>query len=163
MRHQFKDRPTQKFRVEDYEIDKNLVDGIDFLKVLDIPKIEHPLLEILENAERDKDTYLKVSKDSNLLIQFRKMTMIQNYEPDSKYKNAFINLARLNVLLFHLNPYWRSRVGWADWVAINCANPDSYWIYQWEDHYDPRKWYRLGEVRRPEHCGVPEGGNTATS
>jgi len=137
-----------------------LEDQLSFWSVFDIPKIEHPLLDLLSRSESDKETFFKVSKDPNLMIQYIKMKMIEQWEPESKYKNAFINFARLNVILYDQNPWWRSRVGWNMWMDVTYANPDSYYPLRWEDLYDPRKWYKLGEIRRPEHGGHPKGEGT---
>jgi len=123
--------------------------------------IDHPLLRLLNESTTDFEKFKKVSKDQNLLIVWQHLKHVEKFEPESKYKNAYINMERLKCILFQTNPWFRSRIGHEMWWYANYVNPDSYYILRWEDHYDPRKWYKPGEPRRPEHIPPSEhGGNT---
>jgi hypothetical protein len=114
---------------------------------------EHPLFKFLDETPTDITKERAVMVDPNLKILHLRLKFIEEFEPDWKYKSAYINLERLNIILFQSNPYWRSRKGHEMWWYVNYANPDSYYILRWEDLYDPRKWYLPGEPRRPEHQG----------
>lgn len=156
----------QKFVYDDYVIDEGLMPQLDFLKVFDNggKRYEHPLLSLLDKAAFEWGAHQEVVKDPNQLILWNWMNMCKTFEPEWKYKNAFINWARLNCILFQENPYWRSRLGHLLWWAVNYANPDSYYILKWEGHYDPRAWYNPGEPRRKQDLPpAPEGGSAPAS
>jgi hypothetical protein len=155
----------ERFDYEDYKVDKNLCDQLNFLKVFDNggKRYEHPLLNIMDTACLDWNAHQQVCKDPNMLIIWHWMKHVETYEPEWKYKNAFINWARLNTILFQENPYWRSRLGHLMWWAVNYANPDSYYILKWEYHNDPRAWYKPGEPRRRQDMPpAPKGSESST-
>jgi hypothetical protein len=142
----------ERWNYDDFVIDKDLVTQLDFLKVFDNGGVryEHPLLDLLGEAQLDWNKHQKVCKDPNMMVLWKWMQHVEMFEPEHKYKNAFINWARLNCILFQGNPYWRSRLGHLLMWAVNYANPDSYYILKWEYLYDPRAWYKPGEPRRKQ-------------
>jgi len=155
----------ERFNYEDYTVDKDLCSQLDFLKLFDNggKLYEHPLLNLLQDARTDWKKHQQVSKDPNLLVVWMWADMIERFEPEWKYKNAFINWARLNCILFQENPYWRSRLGHLMWWAVNYANPDSYYILKWEYHNDPRAWYKPGEPRRREDIPADMQGSESST
>jgi len=150
----------ERFDYEDYQIDKGLCNQLEFLKVFDNggKRYEHPLLDLLLKATLDWEAHKEVAKDPNQLILWHWTRQIEAFEPEWKYKNAFINWARLNCILFQENPYWRSRMGHLLWWPVNYANQDSYYILKWEYHNDPRAWYKPGEPRRKQDLPVHAEG-----
>jgi hypothetical protein len=110
--------------------------------------VDHPLLQMLETSSQSRDNLTHAMQDPNLMILFLRLKFLEEFEPDWKYKNAYINMERLSLILFNRNPWWRSRKGHEMWWYANYVNPDSYFILKWEDLYDPRKWYKPGEPKR---------------
>ena len=155
----------ERWNYEDYKVDKNLCTQLDFLTIFDNggKRYEHPLLDLLEQSQVDWQKHQQVCKDPNMMVVWKWMQTIENFEPEWKYKNAFINWARLNTILFQENPYWRSRLGHLLWWGANYQNQDSYYILKWEYHNDPRAWYKPGEPRRKQDIPpAPEGVGTPT-
>lgn len=160
------DVELERFNYDDYKVDKDLCTQLEFLKLFDNggQPYEHPLINLLNDAQADWKKHQQVCKDPNLLVVWKWMQCVENFEPEWKYKNAFINWARLNCILFQENPYWRSRLGHLLWWAVNYANQDSYYILKWEYHNDPRAWYKPGEPRRREDIPADlQGSGSAAS
>ncbi len=156
----------ERFQYEDFKVDRGLCDQLSFLKVFQNngELYQHPILQLLEDSQVDFNKHKQVAVDPNLLVMWKWMQTVEIFEPEWKYKNAFINWARLNCILFQENPYWRSRLGHLLWWAVNYANPDSYYILKWEGHHDPRAWYNPGEPRRKQDLPpAPEGGSAPAS
>jgi len=154
---------TVKFRGVDRSVETEitiqdvLLSQLEYLKLYDGPEIQHPILDLLDRSRTDFKAYQVVSKDPNLLILWNRMHFVKDFEPDWKYKNAYINMERIKCILFYENPWFRSRMGQEMWWYVNYADPNSYYVMKYEDFYDPRKWYKAGEPRRPEHGGDPKG------
>ncbi|MFA5137067.1 MAG: hypothetical protein WC489_06820 [Patescibacteria group bacterium] len=151
---------TQAVSSKDHTIEDILVSQLEYLKIFDGPPVEHPILDLLADATTNYKSYEIVSKDPNLLILWHHMEWVKTFEPEWKYKNAYINQERIKCILFHENPWFRSRMGNEMWWYVNYQNQDSYYVLTWEDFYDPRKWYNPGEPRRPEHGGLAKGKRT---
>jgi len=149
-RKQKKEEPkTLDERIDE---DNILIKQLDFLQAFDFggKRFEHPLLDLLDKSDLDFKSFKQVSVDPNLLILRARMGIVEQFEPEWKYKNAYINMERLNCVLFQVNPWYRSRKGHEMWWYANYVNPDSYYILSWENHYDPRIWNKPGLTR--EQC-----------
>lgn len=154
---------TVKFKGVDREKEPHitmedvLMSQLEYLKIYDGPPIKHPILDLLDKSCTDYEAFEQVSQDPNLLILYQRLVHLNKFEPEWKYKNAYINQERIKCILFYENPWFRSRMGNEMWWYVNYANPDAYYVMKWEEFYDPRKFYKPGEPRRPEHGGNPEG------
>ncbi len=133
----------------DFEPIPLLEKQLEFLKVFEEMEIDAPILKDLEESHGNPDKLQEVMKDPNLYILWLKLKLWEEFEPESKYKKAFINLLKLDLVLFKYNPWWRSRRGHDMWWSATYQNPDSYYPLGWEMHYDPTQAYRVGEPPRP--------------
>jgi len=134
-------------------VDDRLIQMLDYLKVFNNKEIiQHPLFDYIEENMKSFKGLNELGKNPNLMILWYRSKFVEKYEPDWKYKNAFINQERIKCILFQYNPWFRSRMGHEAWWYANYANPNSYYILTWEEHFDPRKWYRPGErIRHPNN------------
>ena len=132
--------------------DENLIKQLDYLKAFDNDgkPIEHPLLDHIAQCNTNFKGLNEMNGNPNLMLMWHRLKFIEKYEPEWKYKNAYINQERINLILFQYNPWYRSRKLHEAWWYVNYANPNSYYILSWEDHIDPRYWYRPGEKIRGE-------------
>jgi len=145
--------------VDDWiEVDdaNSLIQNLDYLKVFNTPLIQHPLLTLSDQADHDFEHFSKVMVDPNYLILWKRMKLIEKFEPNWKYKNAYINMERIKCILFQINPWFRSRMGHEMWWYANYSNPDSYYVLGWEDHYGPKHWYKPGEPMPVRENPKPE-------
>jgi hypothetical protein len=134
-------------------VDEDLIKQLDYLKVFDNGgvRIEHPLLDHIEKCNTNFKGLNEMNNNPNLMLMWHRLTeFVEKYEPEWKYKNAYINQERINLILFQYNPWFRSRKLHEAWWYVNYANPNSYYILSWEDHADPRYWYKPGEKIRGE-------------
>lgn len=131
-------------------VDEELLKMLDYLKVFENngQLIQHPLLDYIDQANTNFKGLNELNKNPNLMVLWHRLKYVERYEPEWKYKNAFINQERIKCILFQYNPWFRSRLGHEAWWYINYANPNSYYIMTWEDHFDPRLWYKPGEKIR---------------
>jgi hypothetical protein len=135
----------------DYEPDPELKQQLGVFEYFANLNIASPIFEQIQSAmdSGEGDQWTNLMKDPNLVILFLQLKYIQDFEPESVYKQALINLKKLDIVLFRFNPWYRSRRGWDMWWMATHQNPDSYYPLGWEMHYDPRIWYRVGEKPRP--------------
>jgi len=140
-------------------VDDELLKQLEYLKTFnnDGNPIQHPVLDYVDQGNTNFKGLNELNKNPNLMIMWHRLKYVERYEPEWKYKNAYINMERINVILFQINPWYRSRKLHEAWWYVNYANPNSYYILQWEDHADPRQWYKPGEHIR----GNIGGGGTA--
>lgn len=109
------------------------------------------ILDRYEESHGDFNALAEFSKDMNAIVlsQLIEDAHACDPEPNETYKKAYINWLKLNLLLFATVPYWRSRIGHMMWHFVCAADPNSYYPLVWEEHFDPRNWYRVGEPQRP--------------
>ncbi len=146
---------TQKEEIPEFKpesIDEELIRQLDYLRTFDNngQMICHPLLDHIDQCNTNFEGLNEMNNNPNLMVMWHRLKYIERFEPEWKYKNAYINQERINLILFQYNPWYRSRKLHEAWWYVNYANPNSYYILSWEDHADPRQWYRPGEkIRGP--------------
>ena len=150
---------------EPKSVDDDLIKMLDYLKVFENngQLINHPILDYIEQANTNFKGLNELNKNPNLMVLWHRLKYVEKYEPEWKYKNAFINQERIKCILFQYNPWFRSRLGHEAWWYINYANPNSYYIMTWEDHFDPRYWYKPGEkIRSGQSIPDTKGESSST-
>ena len=108
------------------------------------------ILDKWERAKGDYNSLAEMNQDLNSIVaaELIDIAAIHDPEPNPKYKQAYVNWLKLNLLLFTTVPYWRSRLGHMMWYFVCAADQNAYFPLAWEDHFDPKEWYIVGEPQR---------------
>lgn len=148
---------------KEFVVDEKLIEQLGFLEWFKDLNIDAPVLDELEKAIHTTEypDLLKkyCEEDPNLAILYHWYALVRDTEPESKYRQAFINIAKLIVVLFKHNPWARSRIGHLLWWGTTYSNPDSYHPLGWEMIYGSEYWYRIGEGPRANPDPVPDFTN----
>jgi len=138
-----------------YPTDPELNTPLSFLDIFANATIEGDLLDRLDACHGDPESLSAEMRDPNVMVLWKALDTARyddfgvTDDPfDDKYNKAFINMLKINIVLFKQIPWWRSRMGWFMWHCACYANPDAYYPLVWEDHFDPREWYHAGEKPR---------------
>lgn len=127
------------------ELDKAIKPLMEFFESIEV---EGDVLKMVEDAKEEFSKFADMSKDMNLTILASVIGITEKYGPDEKYKQAYLNWLKLNLLLFATVPYWRSRFGHMIWTFVCASDPAAYYPLAWEEHFDPKQWYLPGEPQR---------------
>lgn len=110
--------------------------------------VKGDILDLWSESRGDYQKMMELSKDLNATVICQWLDWCHR-DPDPRYKEAYLNWVKLNLLLFTAVPWWRSRFGHMIWFFVCAADQHAYFPLVWEAHFDPRQWYKVGERQRP--------------
>lgn len=146
---EFTKPPTNAFdKYAPYETDPALLEQ---LKILDLFKdpITHPVLDRIHQLRHTQEGLAELNKeDPNLMVLYDEILDYQEYDDESPYKQAFVNILKLRLVLYATNGWFRTRIGFDLWTIACASDPNAYFQLAWEDHFEPRRFYRPGEKWR---------------
>jgi hypothetical protein len=137
------DAPIHREHVQ--ELEDAIIPLLEFFENL---SVDGEILKKYDEAHGDFNVLADFSKDLNAVVFSQLIEDAECFDPDPKYKQAYINWLKLNLLLFTSVPYWRSRIGHMAWHFVCAADPNAYYPLAWESHFNPKLWYIAGEPQR---------------
>ena len=115
---------------------------------------DNPTLKEIDNAMGNRDKYIELyEKYPNVIAKRKACHKAMKYEPESEYKQGFINLLNLFSLAEIEDPYLSNRINWYLIFMSIYTKDKSYFEMMWSNDYGPKQWKRPDETNA-EHIYV---------
>jgi len=123
--------------------------------LLTIPDVsDHPIVKEIDSILVDREKYIELyEKYPNIVAKRKACHVAMNKEPDSEYKQGFLNLLNLFTLAEIEDPYLSNRLNWYLIFMSVYTKDKSYYEMMWSDEYNPKHWKRPDETNA-EHIYV---------